>query len=146
VNGRVFRDPFGRRIDYLRLSVTDRCDLRCSYCMPRAFKDFAEPAEWLTFDEIERVVRAFVELGVARVRLTGGEPLVGHADNSVMLSRGTSVVVKAQSAGNGRPFPRAVTQPTTLVPRPFGSRCVSVTELSAWPTSCNLDHHRQDTR
>lgn len=69
-------DPFNRRIEYLRLSVTDRCDLRCTYCLPEDFKDFEEPAHWLSFDEIERVVAAFTRLGVARVRLTGGEPLL----------------------------------------------------------------------
>ncbi|MTW22082.1 GTP 3',8-cyclase MoaA [Allochromatium palmeri] len=69
-------DPFGRRIDYLRLSVTDRCDLRCGYCLPKGFKGFEEPAHWLSFDEIERVVAAFTALGVRRVRLTGGEPLM----------------------------------------------------------------------
>ncbi|MBK1693898.1 GTP 3',8-cyclase MoaA [Chromatium weissei] len=69
-------DSFGRRIDYLRLSVTDRCDLRCSYCLPKGFKGFTEPTHWLTFDEIERVVAAFTALGVHRVRLTGGEPLM----------------------------------------------------------------------
>jgi cyclic pyranopterin phosphate synthase len=69
-------DPFQRRIEYLRLSVTDRCDLRCSYCLPKGFKDFEEPEHWLSFDEIERVLRAFAALGVRRVRLTGGEPLV----------------------------------------------------------------------
>ena len=69
-------DRFGRHIEYLRLSVTDRCDLRCTYCLPEGTKDFAEPAHWLSFDEIERVVRAFTELGVARVRITGGEPLL----------------------------------------------------------------------
>lgn len=69
-------DAFGRRIEYLRLSVTDRCDLRCSYCLPKGFNDFEELADWLTFDEIERVVAAFTALGVYRVRLTGGEPLV----------------------------------------------------------------------
>ncbi|NVZ10469.1 GTP 3',8-cyclase MoaA [Allochromatium humboldtianum] len=69
-------DPFGRRIDYLRLSVTDRCDLRCGYCLPKGFKSFEEPAHWLNFDEIERVVAAFTALGVRRVRLTGGEPLM----------------------------------------------------------------------
>ncbi|MFC4161643.1 GTP 3',8-cyclase MoaA [Chitinimonas lacunae] len=69
-------DRFGRRIDYLRLSVTDRCDLRCTYCLPKGFKDFEEPADWLTFAEIERVVAAFVRLGTRRVRLTGGEPLL----------------------------------------------------------------------
>ncbi|MGD8484465.1 MAG: GTP 3',8-cyclase MoaA [Thioalkalispiraceae bacterium] len=69
-------DPFGRRIDYVRLSVTDRCDLRCHYCMPEGFKDFEEPDAWLSFDEIQRVMRAFTELGTRRVRITGGEPLV----------------------------------------------------------------------
>lgn len=70
------QDNFGRTIDYLRLSVTDRCDLRCTYCIPEGFKDFEEPEHWLTFDEIERVVGAFAFLGVNRVRLTGGEPLL----------------------------------------------------------------------
>ncbi len=69
-------DPFGRQIEYLRLSVTDKCNLRCFYCMPKGFKEFEQAENWLTFDEIERVIKAFTELGVARVRLTGGEPLV----------------------------------------------------------------------
>jgi cyclic pyranopterin phosphate synthase len=69
-------DPFGRHIEYVRLSVTDKCNLRCFYCMPKGFKDFEQPDNWLTHDEIERVIKAFTELGVARVRLTGGEPLV----------------------------------------------------------------------
>jgi len=69
-------DPFGRRIEYVRLSLTDKCNLRCFYCMPKGFNDFEQPENWLTFDEIERVIKAFTELGVARVRLTGGEPLV----------------------------------------------------------------------
>ncbi|RBL65280.1 GTP 3',8-cyclase MoaA, partial [Pseudomonas sp. MWU13-2625] len=63
-------------IEYLRLSVTDRCDLRCNYCLPKGFKGFEEPANWLTFDEIERVVAVFARLGTRRVRLTGGEPLL----------------------------------------------------------------------
>ena len=69
-------DKFGRTIDYLRISVTDRCNLRCSYCIPKGFNDFETPDHWLTFDELMRVVRAFVRLGAKRFRLTGGEPLV----------------------------------------------------------------------
>jgi len=69
-------DPFGRRIEYLRVSVTDRCDLRCNYCMPRGFRDFEVPEHWLTTAELERIVGAFARLGTRRVRLTGGEPLV----------------------------------------------------------------------
>ncbi|MDH5445746.1 MAG: GTP 3',8-cyclase MoaA [Gammaproteobacteria bacterium] len=72
----MLKDPFGRSIDYVRLSVTDQCDLRCSYCLPKGFKDFQEPDEWLSFDEVERVIRVFSELGTRRIRLTGGEPLV----------------------------------------------------------------------
>lgn len=69
-------DRFQRKIEYLRLSVTDRCDLRCAYCMPEGFKGYEEPAHWLTFDEIERLIGAFARLGVKRLRLTGGEPLL----------------------------------------------------------------------
>jgi len=69
-------DPFGRRVEYVRLSVTDKCNLRCFYCLPEGFRDFEEPDNWLRFDEIERIIAAFAGLGVNRVRLTGGEPLV----------------------------------------------------------------------
>ncbi|MEW5892017.1 MAG: GTP 3',8-cyclase MoaA [Pseudomonadota bacterium] len=69
-------DPFGRRIEYLRISVTDRCDLRCKYCIPEGFTGFEEPDNWLSFDELERLVRLFARLGLKRVRLTGGEPLL----------------------------------------------------------------------
>ncbi len=69
-------DPFGRRIEYVRLSVADKCNLRCFYCLPEGHSDFEQPDHWLTFDETERVINAFAELGVGRVRITGGEPLV----------------------------------------------------------------------
>lgn len=70
------KDGFGRRIDYLRVSVTDRCDLRCSYCLPKDFKGFETPANWLRHEEMARLVGLFVDLGVSKVRLTGGEPLL----------------------------------------------------------------------
>ena len=76
INQNTLIDRFGRTIEYLRLSVTDRCDLRCTYCMPEGFKGFEEPEHWLTFDEIERVIAVFGRLGVQRLRLTGGEPLL----------------------------------------------------------------------
>ena len=83
------QDRFGRSIEYLRLSVTDRCDLRCAYCMPQDFHDYEEPEDWLTFDEIERVVGAFIRLGTSRIRITGGEPLLRRdlASLSARLSR-----------------------------------------------------------
>ena len=69
-------DPFGRTVEYLRLSVTDKCNIRCFYCLPKGFNDFDCASQHLTQDEIVRVVGAFSELGVRRIRLTGGEPLV----------------------------------------------------------------------
>lgn len=68
-------DGFGRRIDYLRLSVTDRCDFRCVYCMPEKMT-FLPRDEVLSLDELLAVAEAFVALGVRKIRLTGGEPLV----------------------------------------------------------------------
>jgi len=79
-------DNFGRKIEYLRLSVTDRCDFRCFYCIPKGFTDFVQPASWLTLDQIVRVVRIFSELGISKVRLTGGEPLV-RKDLPEMIER-----------------------------------------------------------
>ncbi|MBX7152620.1 GTP 3',8-cyclase MoaA [bacterium] len=69
-------DGFNRKIDYLRLSVTDRCNFRCVYCMPSDGMEFVPRDELLTFDEIERIVRVLVNLGIEKIRLTGGEPTV----------------------------------------------------------------------
>src|SRR5271163_1377297 len=68
-------DPFGREISYLRVSVTDRCDLRCVYCMSEHMT-FLPKAEVLTLEEIDRIASAFVSTGTRKLRLTGGEPLV----------------------------------------------------------------------
>ena len=68
-------DRFNRQVDYVRLSVTDRCDFRCVYCMAEDMT-FAPRADILTLEELELIARAFVELGVKNIRLTGGEPLV----------------------------------------------------------------------
>ena len=68
-------DKFGRRVDYIRLSVTDRCDFRCVYCMTEKMQ-FLPRSEVLSLEELHSVARAFTELGVSRIRLTGGEPLV----------------------------------------------------------------------
>lgn len=69
-------DPFGRHIDYLRISVTDRCNERCLYCMPEGYKGWAQRADHLTADEIVRVAEKSTHLGFRKFRLTGGEPLV----------------------------------------------------------------------
>jgi len=72
----MFIDPFGRPITYLRISLTDRCNLRCVYCMPKEGLQWQPHADQLSVDEIVRVVEAAAQGGVKRVRLTGGEPLV----------------------------------------------------------------------
>ncbi len=69
------RDPFGREITYIRLSVTDRCDFRCVYCMAEEMT-FLPKAELLTLEELGRLASTFIDLGVRKIRLTGGEPLV----------------------------------------------------------------------
>ncbi len=69
-------DSFDRKIEYVRLSVTDRCNLRCFYCLPRGKRSFQPREDCLSYEEIERLIAAFAELGVSRVRLTGGEPLL----------------------------------------------------------------------
>ncbi len=81
-------DPFGRRIDYVRVSVTDRCDLRCVYCMAER-QTFLPRADVLSLEELDRLCTAFIDLGTRRIRLTGGEPLVrkGFIDLVEGLSR-----------------------------------------------------------
>ena len=68
-------DPFGRPITYLRVSVTDRCDFRCVYCMAEEMT-FLPKADLLTLEELEVICRRFMEVGTRKIRLTGGEPLV----------------------------------------------------------------------
>jgi cyclic pyranopterin phosphate synthase len=85
-------DPFGRSITYLRVSVTDRCDLRCVYCMAEHM-EFLPKAEVLTLEELRRLCLAFVRLGVRKIRLTGGEPLVRR--NVMALVRGLGELVAA---------------------------------------------------
>jgi len=79
-------DSFGRRIEYLRVSVTDRCNFRCIYCQSRKPLNFIPHEELLTYEEIEEIVRTGVELGVRRVRITGGEPL-GRKDIEYLIER-----------------------------------------------------------
>lgn len=69
-------DPFGRTVDYLRISITDRCNERCLYCMPEGYKGWESTPDHLTAEEIVRVVRVAAGLGFRKFRLTGGEPLV----------------------------------------------------------------------
>ncbi|MFZ6762907.1 MULTISPECIES: GTP 3',8-cyclase MoaA [Acetobacterales] len=83
-------DPFGRRISYLRVSVTDRCDLRCVYCMAEDMT-FLPKAQILSLEELERLCGAFIGLGVERIRLTGGEPLVRRDVMSLIRNLGARI-------------------------------------------------------
>lgn len=103
-------DKFGRTIDYVRISVTDRCDLRCVYCMSEDMQ-FVPRSQLLTLEEVEQIATAFVELGVSRIRITGGEPLVRKnvqslfqylgqldgLDDLTLTSNGTQLVKYAES-------------------------------------------------
>ena len=80
-------DPFQRPVTYLRVSVTDRCDLRCTYCMAEDMT-FLPKAEILSLGELERVCLAFVAAGVTKLRITGGEPLVRRGVMTLMASLG----------------------------------------------------------
>ncbi len=102
-------DSFGRRIEYLRVSVIERCNYRCLYCMPRAGARFAAPGDLLTDAELARLVRLFTELGVHRVRLTGGEPLVrkGIVDLARLIG-GTLGIADLSLSTNGHLLERHV--------------------------------------
>jgi len=95
-------DSFQRPIDYLRISVTDRCNLRCVYCMPQAGVTLTAHENILSYEEIHRLARAAAELGIARIRITGGEPLVrsGTAD-LIRLLRGIDGIEDISLTTNG---------------------------------------------
>src|SRR5438094_10223497 len=80
-------DPFGRDITYIRVSVTDRCDFRCVYCMSEDMH-FLPKSDLLTLEELDRLCSAFVAKGTRKIRITGGEPLVRR--NILSLFRGLS--------------------------------------------------------
>ena len=83
-------DPFGRAITYLRVSVTDRCDLRCVYCMAEDMT-FLPKADVLTLEELDRLCAAFIRLGTRKIRITGGEPLVRRGVMALVDSLGARI-------------------------------------------------------
>ncbi|MDA0631274.1 MAG: GTP 3',8-cyclase MoaA [Proteobacteria bacterium] len=86
-------DPLGRHIDYLRLSVTDRCDFRCTYCMAEEMT-FLPRREVLSLEEIARIARVFIQLGVRKIRVTGGEPLVRRDISTLFDALGSMAGLK----------------------------------------------------
>jgi GTP 3',8-cyclase len=83
-------DPFGRAIDYVRISVTDRCDFRCVYCMSEHMT-FLPKSDLLSLEELERLGKALIRHGVKRIRLTGGEPLVRRNVMQLVAALGAEV-------------------------------------------------------
>ncbi len=115
-------DSFGRKIDYLRISVTDRCNERCLYCMPEGYKGWERREEHLSAEEIIRIVRAAAGLGFRKFRLTGGEPLV--RGDLVEIARGMEKIPGVETIGlstNGTKL-AALAQPL----RDAGVRTVNV--------------------
>jgi cyclic pyranopterin phosphate synthase len=103
----ALRDPHGRHFTYLRLSITDACNFRCRYCLPDGWKRRPGDAEPLSLDEIRRVVGAFSDLGVWKVRLTGGEPTVrGDLLEVVRAVASTPGVSKVALSTNGHDLAR----------------------------------------
>src|SRR6202162_3932764 len=82
---RALVDPFGRAITYLRVSITDRCDFRCVYCMAEDMT-FLPKADILSLEELDRLCSAFIDKGVRKLRLTGGEPLVRRGIMTLVAS------------------------------------------------------------
>ena len=91
-------DPFGRSITYLRVSVTDRCDLRCVYCMAEDM-NFLPRAQILSLEELERVCAAFIRLGTRKIRITGGEPLVRRDVGTLFRALGRRVTADPDAPG-----------------------------------------------
>src|SRR5215208_6213829 len=102
-------DPFGRSVTYLRVSVTDRCDFRCVYCMPEHMT-FLPKADVLSLEELDRLCSAFIRKGVGKLRLTGGEPLVRRDVMKLFRSLGRHIQSGALSeltlTTNGSQLPR----------------------------------------
>src|SRR5262249_59663638 len=90
-------DPFGRAISYLRVSVTDRCDFRCVYCMSENMT-FRPKADLLSLEELDRLCGAFIARGARKLRLTGGEPLVRRGFMTLVASLARHLASSARGA------------------------------------------------
>ena len=101
LSAQTLADGFGRRFHYLRLSVTEVCNFRCTYCLPDGWKKTA-PLSFLRTDEVGRLVSAFSDLGLSKVRLTGGEPTVRKdIEGLIAIAASTPGVGKVAMTTNG---------------------------------------------
>ncbi|WP_282081023.1 GTP 3',8-cyclase MoaA [Aquimarina algiphila] len=96
----ILTDTFGRKHDYLRISLTERCNLRCTYCMPAEGIQLSPKAHIMTYEEIYTIAKEFVDLGVTKIRLTGGEPLV-RKDAALIMEKLSSLPVQLTLTTNG---------------------------------------------
>lgn len=119
------KDSFARVHNYLRLSLTDRCNLRCSYCMP-SIPEFVSHKKLLSADELETLVSAFTEMGVIKIRLTGGEPLI-RKDFREVVERIAQFKTSLHLTTNGYYIDRYI----DLISRNFNSVNISLDTLSA---------------
>lgn len=87
-NNILLQDTYGRKHDYLRISITEHCNLRCTYCMPEDGISLTPKSHLMTADEVIQIAKTFVELGVKKIRLTGGEPLVRKDAKEIILRLG----------------------------------------------------------
>ena len=119
-------DRFGRRIDYLRISLTDRCNLRCVYCMPATGMHFAPRDELLSDEEFLRVIRLTTEIGFRKFRLTGGEPTVRpHLPELIGAIKALPGVAEVAMTTNALLLPKLVPapRPTATPPSRSSPRC-----------------------
>ncbi len=130
------RDSHGRTVDYLRISITDRCNERCLYCLPEGYRGWAQRPDHLTAGEIVEVVRAAVRLGFRKFRLTGGEPLV-RAD-VVELARGLAAIPGVETIGLS-------TNGTRLAPRAQALRNAGVRTVNISLDALDPDVYRRIT-
>lgn len=135
-NGESLVDNFGRTVNYVRISVTDRCDFRCVYCMDEDMQ-FVPREQLLTLEELETVARAFTELGVSKIRITGGEPLVRrnvmHLFEQIGQLPGLDEMVMTT---NGSQLPRYASQ----------LKAAGFKRLNISLDSLNAEHFRRITR
>ncbi len=129
-------DRFDRQVSYVRLSVTDRCDLRCVYCMPEKMK-FVPRTQLLTLEEMESVGRAFIGLGVDKIRITGGEPLVRQ--NIMQLFRNLGAI-------DGLRDLTLTTNATQLVKYARPLKDAGVTRINVSLDTLKADRFREMTR
>ncbi|MGZ8998004.1 MAG: GTP 3',8-cyclase MoaA [Allosphingosinicella sp.] len=131
-------DSFGRRISYVRLSVTDRCDLRCSYCMADKMQ-FLPKRDILTLEELTALADVFIARGVRRIRLTGGEPLVRRGIMTLVETLGTRI-------GTGLDEVTVTTNGTQLARHAAGLRAAGVRRINVSLDSRQPDRFRAITR